>query len=426
MKYDVIIVGAGAAGLMAMKYLLDAGCSVCMLEAAGMPGGRMITVSEPGFDGPVETGAEFVHGDLPLTLALLDEAGVPYTPVDGKMIMVENERGKKSELHDKHWEACMQALDELSTDMTIAAFLQTYFPGPEYESLRRSVQHYAEGYDLADINRASARAAGHEWNQVAENQYRVTGGYSQLVDYLAAKCARENAGIHYDSAVTHIHYKEDYVRVETINQVQFIASKLLLTVSAGVLKSGAITFVPALEARYRLAIGQLGFGTVIKVLLQFKKPFWKRNDIETGFILSDEAIPTWWTQFPADSNLLTGWLGGPPSIDRSGDTDEVLLASALTSLSAIFHLTVDELRNELQHHKIICWHRHAHVKGGYSFITVDTSNARKVLWQPAGNAIFFAGEALYAGASQGTVEAALQSGREAASAVINMLQENRE
>ena len=78
MKYDVIIIGAGAAGLSAMKYLAEAGYKVCVLEAMGSIGGRIATIEENGFTHPVEAGAEFIHGKLPLTFELLKKAGLSF------------------------------------------------------------------------------------------------------------------------------------------------------------------------------------------------------------------------------------------------------------------------------------------------------------------------------------------------------------
>ena len=200
----------------------------------------------------------------------------------------------------------------------------------------------------------------------------------------------------------------------TNDKQSFEASKLLITVSAGVLQSGELEFVPALDTHYLRAIQQLGFGDVIKILLQFKTAFWTSAAADIGFILSDETIPAWWTQLPLKNNLLTGWLGGPGATAKSGDTDESLLQTALLSLSAIFHLPPADLWKQLVHHKIICWQHHKHIKGGYSFNTTDSAEAKKILAHPVHNAIFFAGEALYRGQSQGTVEAALQSGRQVA------------
>jgi len=414
MKYDIIIIGAGAAGLLAMKDLLAAGYSVCMLEAAAVAGGRIATINENGFDGPVETGAEFVHGKLPLTLALLEEANIAYLPVEGKMIAVQNGEWKKNQAHDKHWKAFMRQLGKLKTDMSIAAFLEAYFPGPPYAGLHEAVRHYSEGFDLAAITKASAMAAHREWSNEAETQYRIPGGYTQLINFLLKECQHPHAALHFSTCAAEITYNKESVAVLTNDKRQFDAAALLITVSAGVLQSGTLKFVPALDHNYADAIQQLGFGSVIKILLQFTRPFWKKYASDPGFLLSDETIPTWWTQLPVENNLLTGWLGGPAATIKSGDSEESLLQSSLLSLSAIFHLSVTELQQELVHYKISCWHNHPYVKGGYSYMTVDSVNAKKILEHPVNGLIFFAGEALYRGESQGTVEAALQSGRMAA------------
>ncbi|HEX7417589.1 MAG TPA: FAD-dependent oxidoreductase, partial [Steroidobacteraceae bacterium] len=64
---DVLVIGAGAAGLAATRRLSDAGRSVLLLEARERIGGRIWTQSLPGFSEPVELGAEFIHGHAPAT-----------------------------------------------------------------------------------------------------------------------------------------------------------------------------------------------------------------------------------------------------------------------------------------------------------------------------------------------------------------------
>ena len=88
----ILIVGAGAAGLMAARLLSAAGRKVLVVEAGNEAGGRVRTLKEADFPLPVEAGAEFVHGDLPLTLELLKIADIPFHPVGGKMINVRKER----------------------------------------------------------------------------------------------------------------------------------------------------------------------------------------------------------------------------------------------------------------------------------------------------------------------------------------------
>ena len=207
MKYDIVIIGAGAAGLMAMTELLNAGLHVCLLEATAIAGGRIATLHETGFDQPVETGAEFIHGKLPLTMSLLNKAGIEVLPVAGKMISVHHKNRQKDEANDEHWSSFMRQLSKLKTDITIEQFLLKYFPGDTYAGLRDSVQQYAEGYDLADTKKASAMAAYREWSHEDET-YRIPGGYALLIDQLVKKCHHQNGSMHFNTCAGSIEYNK--------------------------------------------------------------------------------------------------------------------------------------------------------------------------------------------------------------------------
>jgi len=68
-KVDVIIIGAGAAGLSAAHGLSELNLNVVILEARDRIGGRIFTINEPSLPGPVELGAEFIHGKPDVLLA---------------------------------------------------------------------------------------------------------------------------------------------------------------------------------------------------------------------------------------------------------------------------------------------------------------------------------------------------------------------
>ena len=420
MKYDVIIIGAGAAGLSAMKYLAEAGYKVCVLEAAESIGGRIATINEKGFSHPVETGAEFIHGKLPLTFELLKKAGISCEAVEGDMIGVQNGEWQKEE-HDDNWNKFMHELNTLKTDVTILEFLDTHFHDPQYSQLRQAVQRFAEGFDLADISKASILPIKSEWKNIDKKQYRVKGGYIQLLNHLLKCSLQKDAVIYFNACVNKIEYESRDVVVTTTDTKKFEANKLIITVSLGVLQSGSIQFKPALTG-HAVAIQGIGFGTVIKFLLEFKTGFWKEFDDEIGFLLTDEEIPTWWTQLPGESNLLTGWLGGPKATEKIFKSEEELLQTALHSLSSIFRMPPSMLREELVHHKIICWQNHHFVKGGYSYSTLASEQARKILSTPVNDMIFFAGEAITESDSTGTVESALQSGKDTAAMLMKKFQ----
>ena len=152
MDQPIIIIGAGATGLMAAKELSEKGRRSVILEAMDKPGGRIRTIRDAGFLHPVEAGAEFVHGKLPFTLSLLKQAGLSYRPVKGKMMHVEKGKWSPRQGIDDQWEAMIREMQELKEDMTLARFLELHLEGEKYEGLRDSVRSFAEGFDLADIH----------------------------------------------------------------------------------------------------------------------------------------------------------------------------------------------------------------------------------------------------------------------------------
>lgn len=414
MKYDVIIIGAGAAGLAAMRKLVGAGLQVCMLEASNSTGGRIATIHD-GFNHPAEAGAEFIHGKLPLTFKLLKEAKLSPEPVEGKMIGVQSGEWRKEE-HDDHWDEFMRQLKKLRTDITVQQFLDEKFFQGEYVELRRAVQRFAEGFNLADITKASILSLRDEWKNIDKKQFRIKGGYDQLTNYLYDHCLGSNAEFYFNTIVDKISYKK-HVAIHTTDKRKFESGKLIITVSVGILQSGSIQFDPPLK-EHALAIQGLGFGGLIKFLFEFKTKFWESQDSDIGFILSDEIIPTWWTQLPAESNLLTGWMGGPKAKENIFETNSSLLQTALFCLSSIFKIAPAVLREELRNHKIINWLDHPFVKGGYSYNTLHSREAKTILNTAVDEKIYFAGEAVSKSDSQGTVESALQSGYDVAELLL--------
>jgi len=176
-----------------------------------------------------------------------------------------------------------------------------------------------------------------------------------------------------------------------------------------VTEPGAIEFNPPLPERIA-RIHSIGFGSVIKAVLYFEDAFWEtKAGTDIGFIFSDEAFPTWWTQHPLNHPVLTGWLGGPDAETYRNATEDELLEMALHSLSRIFDMGSAELKKSLLTFKISNWAANPFARGAYTYPTVSVPQSSEVFASPVEDTIYFAGEAAYKGSYGGTVEAALAS-----------------
>src|SRR3954464_3706851 len=212
MNETILIVGAGAAGLMAAKELSLKQQNVTVLEANKRLGGRIYTLYNV-FDKPVEVGAEFIHGKLALTDELLKEANIAFHETKGKMVRVENGEWKKQNDFTTGWDELMQKMEQLKEDMTIATFLKENFNDEKYAALRSFVQTFAEGFDLADVEKASVFGLRDEWSHEEGKQDRVDEGYQKLIDYLAAKCTKNGCTSQTSCVVKEVHWKKDEVKI---------------------------------------------------------------------------------------------------------------------------------------------------------------------------------------------------------------------
>src|SRR4030088_1783858 len=160
---DIVVIGAGAAGLMAARELGRSGRKVTVLEARDRCGGRIHPLPSAGFGCPETGGAEFVHGEARVTHALLREARLSLLPIRGTQWTVEDGKFSREGSQDLHDAQLHTALKELKDDLTVADFLRRYFAGPKYHRLRHSIEQMVEGYDAPDPDRASTLALRDEW-----------------------------------------------------------------------------------------------------------------------------------------------------------------------------------------------------------------------------------------------------------------------
>jgi monoamine oxidase len=415
-----LVVGAGAAGLMTARELARAGKRVTIIEARDRCGGRIEPLPVEQFGYPAEGGAEFVHGAAPVTRMLLREAGIALSPRGGTRWSTRTGALRLADPSLPDADRFYRVLGEVEVDLPIAEFLETHFADPRYAALRQSIRRTVEGYDAADPQRISTLALREEWLARDDGEHgRVAGGYGAVIDHLRVDCRRHGATLHLGAAVAAIDAHSGRIAARCRDGAMFEAQAVVLTVPLPLLGDIAL---PSAAREQAAAAAGIGFGNVVKILLRFASRWWSGaggHDLEDlSFVISEARVPTWWTQYPDTHPVMTGWYAGPKADTIAALDESGLVDMGLASLAEIFALPVEHIRGLLVAARAINWGNDAFARGAYSYATPQTRTAQARLQQWNDDAIFFAGEALYAGPDMGTVEAALANGQDTARAIL--------
>ena len=425
MDADVLVLGAGVAGLKAARDLRDAGRRVIVLEARDRVGGRVWT-DRTWAPHAVELGAEFVHGDRADTWTLVRALEIEarrWSKGDESLV-----RGEDGVLRTMR---AARALDP-AFDATRAMALPDV-PAGRYEDLDAYLARVGWSTDQRrHVRRAFANAAGDDPHHLSaaairrgladddagEGDFRLPDGQDAVPHALAA-----GLDVRLGRAATRVAAVADGVVVDTVAPAgdaraeRWRAAACVVALPLGVLQAGDVAFDPGLEALKGGALAGLRMGPVIKLIFRLSAdPF---DPVPGGppveALYARGTPPMWWTSSPPGTErpVWTGFVSG------AGAADLMRLPEADALERAFATLATESGRPGLRYldGRRIGWPDDPWARGGYAHVVPGHDGARAALAAPT-PPIWWAGEATAPEGCAATVHGAWRTGARAAREVL--------
>lgn len=413
----MVIIGAGVAGLAAARELCAAGLRALVLEARDRLGGRVMTHHTP--DGPVELGAEFVHGAFPEILGVVEEAGLRLREGGRRSVGTAGRR-----IAPDFFAAMDRLLALASPGAADESFQQLVDRVDVEPEIKARALRLVEGYHAADPARISVQAlirnTAADERPGAERQFRFADGYDSLVTAIFQRIDPRLVEVQRNTVVTAIEWRAKRVLIRTAVGQEFTAPRAIVTVPLGVLQAGAIHFAPALDGKAQ-ALRTLDMGAVVRVSLSLSEEVWTAQErlAADGFLFTGDApFPAWWVSRPPPLPVVTGWAAGPNARALAGLGERERVRSALDALPRVLELDPGRLQDGVRGGFSHDWQADPFSRGAYSYAAVGGSSAGDELGAPLEATIFFAGEATESDGQNATVHGAIASARRVASEVL--------
>ena len=417
-RADVIVLGAGMAGLSAAHALVDTDLDVLVLEARDRLGGR--TVTDKQFAGfPIELGAEYVHGARVKTWEWIERLGLRTAHwqktedswvrlADGTRLTMSEARRvspafdltrswKLPDVPARPFESFDRYLRRIGFDDEQLDYVRRSYANAAGEALR----HLDAGAILASL--ASREDEGVE-------DHRLLDGYGAIIEALGI-----GLEIVTETVVTHVATTPDSVAVTASDGRRFEARAAIVTLPVGVLASGDVEFDPPLARLKRDALAGLGMGPVIKIVYRFAE---RLAPPEIQAVYAAGRAPMWWSPSagqPTDAVVWTAFVSGDAAVDLLRLGEEAAIDHAL-----------DSLRRELGRPGLkpldallVDWPNDPYAYGGYSYVKPGHVGAREALAAPT-PPLFWAGEATAPEQDAATVHGAIVSGERAAQETLGL------
>ena len=423
MDADVVVIGAGLAGLAAARDAAHAGATVIVIEARDRIGGRVWTHFSKGLTHPIEFGAEWISNSGKVREMLEAHGATLFHASGNHWIRTASGVEKMDELDDVTGPVLdrLRELTKDGADLTLREALDRCCADDASRSEARTLLGYVEGFHAADPDRLSTRwlLEVEEEQSAGESEIRCDEGNVLIADSIARSMGLR-VTLHLGHVVTNVQWKRGEATVTAKHHGKAImvrAPKVIVTIPLALLaaepdEQGAIAFEPPLHD-IRDALSTLETGHVLRMSFVFRRAFWTDNEFLPDLLFVqkfDEPVPTWWRGDPPGAPVLIGWVAGPQMRALDAVRGDALRDLALDSLARILDVSRDVVQQEF-----VSWHFHdwsadPYSRGAYSYVAVHGIDAWKKLRQPIQDTIFLAGEATAGKGMNATMEGALESG----------------
>jgi monoamine oxidase len=440
----VTVIGAGLAGLAAAYELHRAGWKVIVLEARPRVGGRVYSVRSFLHGQVAEGGGEFIEESHTRVLSYAREFKLPLGRVGAWQGQNEDWaflEGRSGHLSDPAiWGADLRG--EVDRIWQALAELGKLVPNPEQPQAARDASsldrqsafdwihsldvhplaknHFSqhiraeyttepERFSLLDLAR---NAAMYYMTGLRGENFRVIHGNDRI------PCALADAlpDVRLNAATTFIRLLPDEVEVsykqnDTYRTLHSSFAVLAIPLTA----ARRIDFGGSLPSFYQRMLNEVSYGAVTKVLVQYRKRFWKDRGWNGRLVTDAPIVHTWHatSHVQSEDGILTIYTGGEPAARLSALPDQERIQLVVNEIEKLFPGS-SEL---IEHTATVAWPNEEFTRGSYMALAPGQVTAYwQSLMNPAGR-LFFAGE--HATPIQGFMEGAVESGQRAARLILS-------
>ena len=418
---NVIIIGAGAAGMYAAQLLMDRKIPVSVLEASSLFGGRLRVQTE-FFDFPLEMGADNVIGNENIWYSTIEKSSftLDQVPIDS-LFSVDHKA---------------QTAGELSGDPDFIAAMDFINNIPNYSGPDLTVENAAASANISPrvrpiVNSIVANKRGTSDNiisirGISEGQNLWTGGEGvfrvrnqSLVNILFNTFNQVVPLTKFDTQVKAIDYSDiSLIRLTDQNGTVTECNRVIITCPINVLKSGDISFSPKLPTSTTGAMNNIGMSNGIKVALIFYVNFWGQ---QFNSIFSEGVAPEYYAAGitrDEGNQVLMANINGENADSLAGKTDQEITQFLIDDLDVLFN---GDASQQFKESFVTNWGNEPFFKGVSSFPKVSGSGAPEQFALPVNNRLFFAGEATALNGNYGTVQGALESSERVVEEVLSSI-----